>query len=205
MANLHLQVWVAQPYHLSVVVPCDMSILDLVTQIETSFQATFGMTIQVMALQDRNYNGLPLSDMKVGLVLQNDDKVYVILNGSNLPTLGSVGHVRSVSSPSSPASPLVSSPLSPSSPRPASPNPMSPSMLPTGLDSGLQTYFKLRSNIDVAPSNLPEVDLILQRCTVINDVLKKKRKSRIGNSRRQYKARFCFSFSFPEGITGQTG
>jgi len=175
---IRLQVWVAQPYHLSLVVPCDMSILDLVPKIETAFQETFGVMIQVMALQDRNYNGLPLTDMKVGLLLQADDKVYVILNGSNLRTLGNhVGRIL----PTSPVSPL--SPSSPSSPRPASPNPLSPSSQPIGLDGGLQAYFKLRSGIDSAPASLSEVDLILQRCTIINDVLKKKRGLRESESR----------------------
>lgn len=175
MGKLRLQVWVAQPYHFSLVVPSNLSTLDLVTKIETTFQETFGMLIQVMALQDRNYNGLPLTDMKVGLLLQNDDKVYVILNGSNLRTLGHVGDVQRIGSPSSPMSPMSTSPSSPSSPTPASPSPLSPSNTPIGLDTGLQTYFKLRSNIDNVPSTLPEADLILQRCSIINDVLKKKR------------------------------
>jgi len=178
----------ARPYHLPLVVSCDLSIVELATRIETSFLETFGVIIQVLALQDRNYNDLPLTDMKLGLLLKNDDKVYVVLHGSNLRTVGSVRRLTVPSSPASPTSPLSpTSPTSPSSPSSPLAGP------PFGLDSGLQTYFRLRSNIDNAPSGLPEADLIFQRFAAINDALKKKRSLRETESRETDSIRPDFS------------
>lgn len=79
-APFRIHAWVARPYNMLVDVDSNATVRQLKSRIEEEFCKEFGFArLIVFVLQDPNHNDLPL-DVKVSLVLRNEDKVFVHLH-----------------------------------------------------------------------------------------------------------------------------